>query len=197
MKKRTYFKFFTLLSLIALIVGCASAKTENGKKLDVAEKDQFKQLEQLVDSRSFTIVSDWANPLNGNQINFYGNRFDLSNLLPPGSGGSRVSLIGNGNSLTISKDSVKGFLPYYGEVQVVKNYGGGGGITFDGLLENYKVKKDIDNGLININFEADDESEHFQVAIKLYSNFNAHIALSSAYRNSISYDGEIKVIEEM
>lgn len=185
-----------MLSLTALIIGCASAKNENGEKRSAVENKQFQQIEQWVDSSSFTIVSDWANPLTGNQINFYGNRFDLSNLLPPGSGGSRVNLIGNSNSLTISKDSVKGFLPYYGVVQIVKNYGGGGGITFDGIHENYEVEKDMDSGTINISFEAEDDSERFQVAIKLYSNYTAHIILNSAYRQSISYDGDVKAIED-
>ena len=175
-----------------ICINCASHK----EAISPEQQAQFEKVENWVNKKQFTIVADWANPLNGNQVNFYGNRYNLSNLLPPGSGGSRVNLIGNPNALTINKDSVVAYLPYYGEVQVVKNYGGRGGITFEGVPENYTVDKTPADGQINIKFDMKDESERFQVAIKLYSNRQAHITLNSAYRHSISYDGQVMEIKD-
>jgi hypothetical protein len=198
MRKNVLLRTILVLSATFFMLSCASSKTTgNSAAIDNGEKGaDFDKIAQWADNKSFTIISDWANPLTGSQVNFYGSRYDLSGLYPAGSGGSRVSLIGNSNSLTVSKDSINGFLPYYGEVQVVRNYGGRGGITFDAVHQNYKVEKDLNGGIINISFDVEDESERFQVAIKLYSNYNAHITLNSAYRNTISYDGEVMAVKK-
>ena len=191
MKSTRLWKLFLMLSLSFLCIQCASQK----ESLSPEKKVQYEEIEKLVNQKQFSIVADWANPLNMSQVNFYGNRYDLSNLLPPGSGGSRINLIGNPNSLSVNKDSVTGYLPYYGEVQVVRDYGGRGGIAFKGVPENYKVEKKPAEGKIKISFDMDDESESFKVLLTLFGDNQAQINLNSAYRHSISYDGKVMALK--
>jgi hypothetical protein len=115
-------------------------------------------------------------------------------LLPFGSSSGSINLIGNQNFLTVSKDSISSYLPYYGERQMQVTYGGSdSAIQFDGVMNNYKVEKDKNNGY-TISFEAKSKSENFKVYIKLSPNLMSNITLIGSSRFSISYSGTVTPI---
>ena len=173
---------FVALSIL-IVVSCKS------------QKEQFTQVEldafdNLVRSQQFRIESDWAYPLTTVAMQ----RLLNSGILSPGSAGGSISLVGNTNFLKIYGDSISSYLPYFGERQMLVDYGGGNSsIEFKGLTENYKTVKNK-NHSYTITFEARSNTEKFDVTIKLMPNLKSDIFLSSASRNAIRYSGEVERI---
>lgn len=175
--------FFTFLIFI-MTLSCKSSKTN-------VTDAQIKALEILVENKSYTIESDWANP----RVTYAMQQVLNSGILQPGSSSSAISLIGNSNFLTISGDSITSYLPYFGERQMNVAYGGGdSAIQFKGLLENYLVKKGKNNSY-NISFNAKSKSENFQVNITLFPNLKSDMNLIGNGRFPISYNGHVKSLE--
>ncbi len=134
----------------------------------------FESLQNMINAKNLTITSDWAFPL----------------------GGNRVNLIGNPNFIKFKGDSVQAFLPYFGTVQVLADYGGDGGISFNGIPKSYEVIPQMENKDIKIKFEMNNKTENFQVTATLFKNGSANVSVNSSYRNSISYQGNFKENDE-
>lgn len=186
--------FLTAIVVLGIffLQGCVA-----GSRITEQEKDSnFSELREWIDSKQYTVVSDWANPVGGGQVNLYGNTFNLGSFVNFPGGAGRINLIGNPNEVSINKDSVRIYLPYFGEVQVLKNYGGRGGIDFEGTYSDYEVKQKDENRELEISFDIQDESENLEVIIQLFSNKQSRIILNSAYRNSITYDGKIRKLQD-
>ena len=147
-----------------------------GSGQSAAEQQQeFQELAELVESRQFEIVNDWALPLRG----------------------SRVNLIGNTNFIRFEGDSINAQLPFYG----VRHSGGGyssgyGGFEFEGIPENLQIEHNREDGKIVIAFEANDENENMNFNIILYSNGTARTSVTSSQRDSMSYQGEVSVYRD-
>ncbi|ANW95988.1 hypothetical protein AXE80_06705 [Wenyingzhuangia fucanilytica] len=171
--------------LAFVVFACSSSK-------NLTQNRQMVKLDSMMNTKNFTIESNWAQPQMTNALQQVLN----SGLMQPGSGAGNISLIGNHNYLTISGDSIKSYLPYFGERQMNVDYGGGGSaIEFNGLMDNYEVKN-VKDKFYSINFNAKSKSESFQVFIKIYPNLKTSMVLNSTSRFPISYSGEIKLEEK-
>lgn len=158
--------FFSLMLLMA----CGGAKERNEKDLQDLE-----ELMELVESREFEIENDWVIPL----------------------GGGRVNLIGNPNSITFKGDSVEVYLPYFGVRHSGGDYGGrNGGIKFEGPVKNLVVREDQVKKNIFLTFERRGGREDYDFLIRLYPNGNVYTSVNSSQRQTISYQGEVKKLEE-
>lgn len=179
-----YQNIFILAFVVINIISCNSTKT-------IKNNSQATKLDSIVETQEFTIISNWAEPQLTNAMQ----QVLSSGLMSPGSTAGNISLIGNHNYLTISGDSIKSHLPYFGERQMSIGYGGGdSAIEFKGLMQNYKVKKIKKNAYL-VTFTAKSNSENFNVSIQLFPNLKTSIHLSSGTRHAISYTGEIKILE--
>jgi len=105
-----FFMKRVILSLSLLLFCALSCSTSKNAATD----EDIKALKDLVDSKAFTIESDWANP----QVTSATQQVLNSGILEPGSNAGGINLIGNSNFLTISGDSIKSYLPYFGERQM-------------------------------------------------------------------------------
>jgi len=176
--------FWYLVILISgFLIGCGtSSKT-------VTSKVQIKQLEDLVASKSFQIESDWAMPLMTNSMNSISN----AGLLPVGSSGSQISLIGNSNFLKVEGDTIAAYLPYYGERQMGAGYSGNtSAIQFKGIPENYEVTDDERTQSKKISFNINNKTESFRVFMTLSPNLSSNITVNSSQRFSIRYRGYVE-----
>ncbi|MEM9143082.1 MAG: DUF4251 domain-containing protein [Bacteroidota bacterium] len=150
------------------------------------------RLDALVQQRSFEIVADWAMPQMTNSMTSVAN----SGLLPPGSAGNRINLIGNPNYLRIQSDSVSAYLPYYGERQMGAGYNSTdrNAITFNGVPKDFEiVKKKRDPGY-DVTFGINNETEFYTVQLSLFPNLTGQIIVNSSQRFVIRYSGDIKEI---
>lgn len=139
------------------------------------EIQSYDDLNRLVETRNFEIQNEWAMPLGGNRIN----------------------LIGNTNFIRFKGDSVDLFLPYFGVRHSGGDYGGDGGIEFEGIAEDLEINKNAEKNKIVIEFEGeDDNNENLDFHITLFSNGNTNTSVNSSQRTSISYQGTVEKLKE-
>ncbi|MBT8181664.1 MAG: DUF4251 domain-containing protein [Eudoraea sp.] len=174
-------KGFVVLGLLAILWSCGSSQKT------VASSMQSEVLEQLVDQKSFQIVSEWAQPMNTNAMNSIAS----SGLLLPGNSGSNISLIANPNYLKMMGDSVAAYLPYFGERQLSGGYGIANAIEFKGLPDKLEISQNSKKKTYIIGFTIKEKSEVFQVTITLFNSLASHITINSSQRNFIRYIGKV------
>ncbi|TGV01553.1 DUF4251 domain-containing protein [Flavivirga rizhaonensis] len=176
---------YIFIGIMMMFFSCKASKS-------IATQAEIDFLNSLVNKQAFTIKSDRAYPQVTNALQQVLN----SGLMQPGSSSSVISLIGNYNFLTISKDSVSSFLPYFGERQMQVAYNGGdSAIQFDGVFEDYKAVQNKDHSY-TISFQAKSKLENFQVFIKLFPNLKTHITVNGNSRFPISYSGDLELIDK-
>ncbi|MGF1555152.1 DUF4251 domain-containing protein [Paucihalobacter sp.] len=184
MKYAVYIITFVLLS------GCSSSI----KTYTEQEQKVYENLQNLVASKNFEIVAHTAMPMMGNALAQVLN----SNLLPPGNTSSRISIIGTANSLRIKGDTIKGYLPFYGE-----QFSGGNparnnhGISFNDVPEDYKVTMSDAKHLVDISFKIKDEyrgNERYDINITLFPSNTSFMSVQSSTRSSIQFSGNLKTL---
>lgn len=176
---------FVFSILTGLMLSCGSSSKISDSKV--------KQLDDLVSSKHFEIISDRAFPLATASLNSISN----AGLLPPGSSAGQISLIGNSNYLKVLGDSVAIYLPYYGERQMGGGYDNdGAGIEFEGIPTDIEITKDEGKQRYDIRFKMKDDSENFNFNITLFPNLTSMISVSSSQRFPIRYSGSAKAIPE-
>lgn len=180
------FKHLMVL-MVGITIGCGSSSRT------VSSQAQLNQLHELVSSKSFQIQSDWAMPLMTNSMNSISN----AGLLPIGSSGSQINLIGNSNFLKVEGDTITAYLPYFGERQMGGGYSNNdNAIQFKGIPENYEVTEDEKTGSKEISFNIANRTESFKVFITLSPNLSSTINVNSTERFSIRYRGDVERISK-
>jgi hypothetical protein len=159
---------FLAIGVILITMACGSTKN-TGSSNDLRN---FLQLKELVNSREFEIENDWAVPMRLTTIN----------------------LIGNSNFIRFKGDSVEVFLPYFGVRQSGGGYGTGGGIEYEGPLNELSIEEDMAKNNILIKFEGRQGSEYLQFIITLFSKGNASTSVNSSERDPISYWGKVRAL---
>jgi hypothetical protein len=170
--------------ICTFIVTAWSCKSPQSKYTDA----QIHAVESLIESKNYTIKSDWAYP----QVTYAMQQVLNSGLMPRGSSANAISLIGNPNYLTVKKDSVKSYLPYFGERQMGAAYGDAGAIELEGAIENYEVLKGKKNSYL-VKFNANSKTERFDIIIQFFPNYKSDIRIQSSSRFPISYSGQVEV----
>ncbi|HUH27723.1 DUF4251 domain-containing protein [Gelidibacter sp.] len=177
--------------LFAMVLSCGSNKvfTEQDNK-------DYQKLQDLVASKSFEIVSNSAMPIASASFSKVAN----SRILGPGNSAGNIDISSNSNRLVVKGDSIRGFLPFYGD----QNFGGGynrnhSGIEFNAIPEDYKVSLDDKKHAVNIRFKIADQyrsSERYDIIITLYPNHKSNIRVQSTNRSSIEYTGRVSKLED-
>lgn len=160
---------------LILISGMMFSQTKAEKKAAKKEREmqKFNILKSLIDSKTYTFEATWA----------------LTQ------GGGRINLMTNPNFMTINNDDAKAELPYFGVVQIMTNYGGDGGIMFEDPLTDYKVTYNEKKRNILVTFKANNKTESFDVTLRASGTENASVNINSTNRNSITYQGNLKLID--
>src|SRR5690606_14772435 len=108
--RRMIFKSF-YFGILIVMISCAGSRNSGSV-------NNYDELINLVNSREFEIESEWVNPLGGNRI-----------YITPGS-----------NYIKFQEDKVEIFLPYFGVRHSGGGYGSDGGINYEGLVKEFKIK---------------------------------------------------------
>jgi hypothetical protein len=177
----------TLLNTGLVLLLLVSCKSYENKDVSGA---MTQNTTNLLASRNFEIILDWANPLMSNDI-------DALGLLPLGSSSGRIDLAGNSNYMLFKGDSLEVSLPYYGTrysgATTVNNHGG---IEFKGEPMNYRTSYDEKKHRTRISFDMKEDTESYDVSIEIYPSKRSYVNINSSQRSSISYDGTVKALKE-
>lgn len=177
-------RYILIVLVCTFIVSCSSTKTN-------ATPEQLQALDELVESQSFVIESEWALPQTSSSLIALQN----SGLLAPGDNASRFSLIGNPNFLKLKGEAIESHLPYFGERQMVNNRNDEGGIKLENTIKNYKVEKNEDSSY-TLKFDARSQNEGYKITIRLFPNLKSEMLLIGSKRFPIRYTGRVSSVSE-
>lgn len=179
-----FMKLVGKVSILFLLVFSLSCKSTSSPEVTA---QQIKELEEIVDNKSFEFSAKWARPLANSSLNSIAN----AGLFPPGSNNNAIDLTGNTNYFRMVGDSVKAYFPYFGEIQLggAGFLGSNNAIQFEGVPENIKMEKSSKGYQITFNIQ--NKTETYQVDAKLFPNKKGNININSSHRLPISYSGNI------
>ena len=106
--------------------------------------------------------------------------------------GAAVQVTGD-YGLEVSGDSVTVYLPYFGRGYTLP-YGGGKGLNFSGVTENFKItqpKRDRKH----VEFSVKNDEDTYKFHIDIFDNGSASINVMPQQREMISFNGEIELHE--
>jgi hypothetical protein len=136
----------------------------SGKMPDAAVQQK---ITQSIENRDFKIIVNQMIPMSGSARH-------LTSLY----------------SLKLKQDSVFSYLPYFGRAYSVP-YGGGQGLTFDGVVEEYQQKRNA-KGVYQISFKSKTPEDTYSFSVEIYDNGSSQIRVNSHNRQSISFLGEVE-----
>lgn len=173
------------------ILGCSNSKTYTAQ-----ENTAFKNLQDLVASKYFEIESHTARPMASTAMMQVAN----SNILGPGNSATNINLVGNANSLKVMGDTIKGYLPFFGEQFFGANPGGNNnGIEFNDVPEDYQVKLNESKHTVEISFKIKDEfrsNERYIINLTLFPNNTSIMNVQSVSRSNIEFLGNLKPVSK-
>ena len=150
-----------LLIITAVITfGCSSSRVKVEPPLDNTE------LKTLIESKDFVFIPRYVNPMNGR-------RRDLT----------------PGYELSVSKDSLVSYLPYFGRGYIAPVSPTDVDYDFTSTKFTYTVTP-ARNGW-NISIKVSDQPYLRDMYFRIYENASASLNVTSMDRSSISYDGYI------
>lgn len=164
MKPRIYI-FPVLLSLI-LNPGFSQEKTKKELK-EEAKIEKQKQTDTLVNSKTFVFVATMAYP----------------------QGYRSVNLAANPNFIKFTPNLIEGDMPFFGKSYAGSDFGGNGGLKFNGKPEEYSVTKNKKNYQVTAIVKGENDSYHLFLTVGFEGT--ASVSINSNNRSSISYSGDI------
>jgi len=167
-----YTKYFNILFITCLAVitfsQCSTAQKNTEDKTD-SKKMSFKN---MVDSQHFVFVAQSVIPLRGRFRN-------LTSLY----------------DVSISKDTMISYLPYFGRAYAAPLNPSESGLDFTSTNFSYSVTPHKKNGW-DIVIKPKDKMEIQQFLFTIYDNGSANLNVTSTFRDPISFNGYIKKEEK-
>ncbi|MBV7268111.1 DUF4251 domain-containing protein [Winogradskyella luteola] len=182
---------FLLVGILSLLWTCKSADKAENRANDLLA------LEQLSEQEEYRIDVKVAFPFNTLATTQVLNALLIQNA---GNNPNRIDVAGNGNFIEIRKDSVKGYLPFFGERRINGgSYGANeAGIQFDGKLENYTKQVNEKKGKLVLEFSTEqikNGSDSYDVIIEIYPNENTMVTVTPTYKTFMRYSGMLTAVD--
>lgn len=156
-------KTVRLIAILSLVLATACGIT---RKTPQEKEAEARRVQEMLDSRSYTIDIDYMIPLRGS--------------------GKPVSV----HSLKVSGDTLKSHLPYFGEARMVP-YGGGKGLNFEEKISSYTDSK-ASSEKRTITIAVKNEEDSYIFTLTVYDSGDADIHVHCGNRDDISYHGSLK-----
>ena len=169
LKQRFAVALLAIGTTMALMTACGTANTDSLSKAE-RKRIQEMKVKEMLDNRHFKIEVDMMHPLN------YPSKSLTSYF-----------------SLEIRNDSILSYLPYLGRAYQVP-YGGGKALNFDAPIRQYQESFPKKH-MRRIDLSTDNGEDLLFYSIEVFTNGKSTIYVQSRNRQSISFDGEMKVDE--
>lgn len=155
-------KIIAVFAVAFLILSCSgSSKTKSESR----EAD-LQEVREAVAAKDFEIDVVRAYPMRGRTVNL--------------SGGYGVKIAG---------DSVYSYLPYFGQAYSVP-YGGGEGLRFESVMNNYQVKLGKRDEQI-VSFRANTNEDYYDFRMNIWSDGSGDITVTPGRKQPISFTGNM------
>ena len=161
--KKLLFSILLGSSACAMLSGCASAEERAARAAEQAAK-----VTKALKARDYKIAVNRMYPMKGSSRS-----------------------VSYGYSVEVRNDSLISYLPYFGGAYNVP-YGGGKGLNFSERIGSYRESQK-NKGERQIEINVTNEEDTYIYLIKVFSNGNSSIDVTSRQRDHISYSGELEV----
>jgi hypothetical protein len=136
------------------------------------EKLTSNDIKSMIDSSRFVFEADRVNPLRG-----------------------RTRYLTSTYDVTVKKDSVESFLPYFGRAYQAPMDPSKGGIQFTSTDFSYNTEAKGDNGW-DVVIKPEDYNEVQEMRFSIFNNGSASLNVMSTHRDPISFTGHIERIKQ-
>lgn len=153
----------------------ASGSAQQISKKAQREKNKIEkqhQVDSLINSREFVFVAIRALP----------------------QGGGSVNLTGNYNTVKFHPEKIESDMPFFGRAYSV-DYGGNGGIKFEGKPIEYKVVSRNERMGFDVDATVSVTRDSYKLSLFVSPDGSASLTINSNQRSSISYNGNIVKFE--
>ena len=185
-------KYISLSVLFLVFSSFSFSQTRAVRKQLKKERIEtaYNSTKELIESGTFQFEAFWANPL-GNDVANIGQNISGGGAIFQG---GRVDVSSNDNFVNVDGKKTDLFLPYFGRVFFPKRINNQGGIKYKGDITNYRIKINDDKQIITIKFEAKTENDYLKFSYRINSGGSATLTINSTNRQTISYTGDIKIL---
>ncbi|MBS3738109.1 DUF4251 domain-containing protein [Mesohalobacter halotolerans] len=192
MKKNITCKLQMLICIaiaVGLFYSCKAHKIDKSKT-----KIKNKAiLDSLYALKSYYVDVNTAYPFNTSSYSQVANTLLRNNA---GNTANRIDLSGDGNYLEIQNDSVKAYLPFFGEQRLSAGDYGGRDLSIkidepvDELLKQIDSKKDKLTLKFSTKQDGSD-NDKYKIIIDIFPNENVSVKIMPVYRTFMRYDGHL------
>ena len=165
-------KIRLLVLFMAVFAASGSAQEKTKKQIKEEQKiEKQKQIETLINSKTFVFNATRALPQGGKSINLTSS-YDVK----------------------FSPDLVESNLPYYGRAYSGVGYGGDAGMKFEGKPEEFTFTKGKKNYSINAVVKGNNDT--YRLSLTVSFEGSGSLSITSNNRSFISYNGDITAPEK-
>lgn len=161
------------LLVMSVIFSGFAQQTPRMNKRERIRMEKRQQIDSLMHSKEFVFVARRALP----------------------QGGSTIDLTTNPNSLKFHPDKIESYMPFFGRAYSIE-YGGGGGIKFEGKPDEYNVSTQKKGKGYEVQASVSDSRDHYKLSLFVSPEGSATLTINSNQRSSISYYGNVERIKE-
>lgn len=177
-------RYLTIILYLLIFTSCASVAVPTAQ-----EELEQAIITQKIEQRDLRVNVTWAYPQGDNVIN----QLSINNGLGLGNTTGRIQLEGSGSYLAITKDSVRAYIPYYGERRIVSGLNVTNAIEFSGVPDTYELDYNEKKKRSEISFTVDGGNEQYDVQVEIFNSNRVRIAVNSTHRVFIRYDGTLAI----
>jgi len=166
------FKLKILISSLLLLFVFSGAFAQNKEARKEKRQKAYLECLQLVESGEFKFEAEKAYPM----------------------GGSSIDLSTNSGFVKISENKSTADLPFFGRAYRI-DYGGDGGINFEGEILNKKLIRNDKKMKMTLSFDVKDK-ETYTVIMEIFSKKSASTIIRTDSKAHISYSGQLSELED-
>lgn len=160
--------FSLIVLILSMLMTTGFFQDKNRRELKEWKKlEKQIQIQSIVDAREFVFVARTALP----------------------TGMRSVNLQTNQNYIKFQPDLINSYMPFFGNAYSSVVYGTDTGLHFAGKPEIFTVEKKEKSYQVTIVVRG--ENDNFKLFLSVGSEGSASLSISSNYRSTISYQGEI------
>lgn len=172
MIKNKHIAIAIVLVLVTAAAACTSRHLTSEEKAQMQTR-RTQYVTNQIGNRHFSVEVDRMTPFRG-----------ISRQLSYGYG------------ITLKGDTLTSFLPYFGRAYSLP-YGGGNALTFESIITSSQQIRNNKKSLTTLHLFTTNDEDTYQYIVEIFDNGRTHIDVRSRRREAISFDGSMKLPDDL
>ncbi len=161
-------KFCVIILLLSFVAGNGAMFGQEKKSKKERQQEQAEKIQKMVEARDYKFEAQSALPMSGRTVNLTA-----------------------GYDLSVCKDTVTAYLPYFGRAYVAPMDNTQGGIRFESTSFEYEVENAKKGGW-TIFITPTDGQKRYELILRITTSGSASLAVNDDTRQTISFNGNIR-----